>query len=132
VEHDKQHFERAREYYSLLAGARLTEINFDTLADWLKSLVPHLADNAAKREELALLRQDYEGRIAGMIKALAAVDRSGRSNEHLMAELDSLPHASAQELIACYRRTTAKFRDSFPASYGLAPQLRSPRPRRRT
>ena len=60
--------------------------------------------------------------MVGMVKAMAAVDRSGRGYEEAIASLETLPQLSGEELVACYRQTSARFRDMFPTSFGPKPQ----------
>lgn len=114
--------EQARAFQELLAAERTEEIDFDRLTAWLREIVPVLSDAQKSTETLAPLRQDYEGRIIGMVKAMAAVDRSGRGYEEAIASLEALPQLSGEELVVCYRRTSARFRDMFPTSFGLRPQ----------
>ncbi|PWB69068.1 hypothetical protein C3F09_10710 [candidate division GN15 bacterium] len=113
--------EQAKAFREMLAAERTEEIDFDRLAAWLESVEPELRDAQARSEDLALLRQDYEGRIAGMAKAMAAVDRSGKGYEVALTSLETLSRMSGEELVACYRKTAARFRDMFPTSFGLRP-----------
>lgn len=125
MERGKGQGTRAREFRDLLAGEKLAEINFDDLIGWLNEVAPLLEGRQAQADDLKLLRQDYEGRIAGMVKALAAVDRSGRGHGDVILSLEELPRLSTSKLIECYRKTAARFRDAFPASYGLAYQSKA-------
>jgi hypothetical protein len=125
VEKDSTHGERARQFRSRLKAETMGEIDFDSLELWLDEISPILSGCRKLTDELTLLRQDYEGRITGMVKALAAADRKGRSFEDALAEIDVLPRLSAHDLVACYRRTAARFRDTFPASYGITTPYRS-------
>ena len=111
--------EQARAFQELLAAERTEEIDFDQLAAWLREMMPVLSDAQKCVNSLAPLRQDYEGRIIGMVKAMAAVDRSGQGYEEAITSLEALPQLSGEELVACYRRTSARFRDMFPTSFGL-------------
>ena len=111
--------EQARAFQELLAAERTEEIDFDRLAAWLREIVPVLSDAQKNVDSLVSLRQDYEGRIIGMAKAMAAVDRSGRGYEEAITSLGTLPQLSGEELVACYRRMSARFRDMFPTSFGL-------------
>jgi len=79
-------------------------------------------ERAEKAEsELQLLRTDYVGRIAGMVKAIAAVERSRSQAAEAVHYLESLNEMCAVELIEEYRRTSARFRSAFPTTFGLAP-----------
>lgn len=71
--------------------------------------------------ELSLLRADYSNRIAGMVKAIAAVARSYDKAAEAVGYLEKLSDLSAAELIEEYRRTSARFRSAFPTTFGLGP-----------
>ena len=71
--------------------------------------------------ELELLRSDYLSRIAGMVKAIAAVERSNDKASEAVVYLENLNGMSAGELIEEYRRTSARFRSAFPTTFGLGP-----------
>jgi hypothetical protein len=68
---------------------------------------------------LELLRHDYVGRLSGMLKAIAAVDRRHATGSEILAQLEALPGCSTEQLIEQYRRVSARFRDTFPASFGM-------------
>lgn len=81
-----------------------------------------LQKRAEKAEsELKILRDDYQNRIAGMVKAIAAVDRSRNKSNEAVQYLEALVELTAPELIEEYRRVSARFRSAFPTSFGLAP-----------
>lgn len=69
--------------------------------------------------ELKLLRNDVINRIAGMVKAMAAVERGHNKAAEAVSYLEKLPEKGAAELIEEYRRTSARFRSAFPSSFGL-------------
>jgi hypothetical protein len=71
--------------------------------------------------ELALLRADYINRIAGMTKAIAAVERSREKIGGAIDLVEQLNGFTSSELIDEYRRVTARFRSAFPTSFGLMP-----------
>ncbi len=71
--------------------------------------------------EFGLLRTDYLNRIAGMVKAIAAVERSHDKATEAVGYLENLNGMSAAELIEEYRRTSARFRSAFPTTFGLGP-----------
>ena len=73
--------------------------------------------------ELELLRSDYLNRIAGMVKAIAAVERSHDKATEAVAYLENLNVMSSGELIEEYRRTSARFRSAFPTTFGLGPLI---------
>ncbi|MEW6050835.1 MAG: hypothetical protein AB1644_07220 [Candidatus Zixiibacteriota bacterium] len=102
-----------------LTEDRLSYIDFDQLRSWLEQLGPVLDRIMASDEELRLLRQDYQGRIAGMLKAIAAADRKQSGLQSVLREAETLADLTSAQLIECYRRTSARFRDCFPTSFGL-------------
>jgi hypothetical protein len=94
-------------------------IDFDQLRDWLKLRSESSESIDAIRSDLRILRDDYCARIGGMVKAIAAVDRERDRWSEACDLVEKLPEMSTNELIDCYRMTSARFRDSFPASFGL-------------
>jgi len=92
-------------------------IDFDELRQWLCDVAPVLSDIGRLQDECATLREDIVGRISGMMKAVAAVTRSDSGLESIADYLEALPQMTAQELVRQYRRTSARFRDAFPASF---------------
>jgi hypothetical protein len=119
VKNRNEHSSYARELVSLLTEDNLALIDFDKLRDWLGEMAPVLEEVVRLREDLSLLRQDYIGRITGMTKAIAAVKRRPDGWETALAYIEMLPSLSAAELIEHYRKTSARFRDAFPTSFGL-------------
>jgi hypothetical protein len=109
----------AQELADTLAGEHLSVIDFDRLQQWLLDVTPVLKEIDRCRADVALLRQDYIGRIAGMAKAIAAVNRHPDGWERALAYCETLPSLSTGELIEQYRKTSARFRDAFPTSFGL-------------
>lgn len=100
-----------------LGGDNMSVIDFDELMHRLTQLRqapvhPDIADTA--ETELAMLKDDCEKRIGGMIKAMAALDRKGDSWEGALATVDELPSLDAAALLKVYRHTCARFRDCFP------------------
>lgn len=77
------------------------------------------AENA--ESELKILREDYINRIAGMVKAVAAVERGRDRSADAVVYLEELIELGASGLIEEYRRTSARFRSAFPTSFGLGP-----------
>ncbi len=90
----------------------LTRLDFDRLADWLDT-------SARLQAEHESLRHDYLSRITGMLKAIAAVDRTNDRHPAILATIESLPSMSTAELLTCYRHAAARFRDAFPTSFGF-------------
>ena len=101
-------------------------VDFDRLRDWLRLRAESLEASEASRTELSILRDDYCARIGGMVKAVAAVDRKRDRWSEACDLVERLSEMSTSELVDCYRRVAARFRDCFPASFGL---LRSNRGR---
>jgi hypothetical protein len=106
------------ELLASLQNEQLTAIDFDSLADKLSQLQRDISTHASMRQELDLLRQDYQARIAGMLKAIAAVDRKRDSFDDALHAIESLPSLNCAELTETYRRVSARFRDTFPTSFG--------------
>ena len=102
-----------------LAPEEMSLIDFDKVRESITSAADLLTAGGGDLAELAVIREDYEARIAGMLKAIAAVHRNRDRRDDAAEEALDLSMKSATELVACYRRTAARFRDSFPASFGL-------------
>jgi hypothetical protein len=118
---NSQPLEFIRHAVACLDDTHLALLDFDILRDHLTSLVDHLDQSEQASSQHALLRSDYEQRIAGMIKAIAAVDRKRGSVEDALARIDRLTTLTTSELIAEYRRVSAAFRDSFPTTFHPLP-----------
>ena len=103
-----------------IADTTLPMVDFDTLRNDLKSLLSSVelfdtgSANENNSEDLKQLRADYEGRMAGMVKAMAAVDRKHDSYTETLDFIERLPELSVVRLIEQYRRVSARFRDTFP------------------
>lgn len=99
----------------------LSLIDFDELRLRVEQCtVNSTADNQVAAEH-ALLREDCQKRLAGMIKAIAAVERKRDSFESALAVIEELPSLGAAELLRRYRQVSARFRDCFPASFAGLP-----------
>ena len=109
------------ELLSSLTDDKLSEIDFDRLADWLHELKAGLAISCELKSELNLMREDYINRIAGMVKAVTIVERNSGSAENVLAYLEDLKNLNAEELIEQYRKTSNRFRIAFPTTFGLPP-----------
>ncbi len=97
----------------------IDEIDFDKLKSALSVLTSELSARDDMAEETALLREHCQQRIAGMVKAMAALERRGDSYEQTLEYLEQLPSLKAEDLLKQYRRVSARFRDCFPASGNL-------------
>jgi len=106
------------EVVALLDEHALPEVDFDRLRSCLADLAEHGRRLAGMPEELALLRDDYVARIAGMMKAVAVVGRRQTEVAGMLEDLEALPTLDAANLVAEYRRAAARFRDAFPTSFG--------------
>ena len=106
-------------FLSALNSDALPTLDFDHLAGTLREIADALRSNSDTVSELAMLREDYIRRINGMSKAIAAVSRNRNALSEAVDQLDSCKAMPVSELIACYRTTGARFRDSFPSSFGL-------------
>lgn len=62
-----------------------------------------------------LLRDDLSGRINGLQRAVAVAEPD-TEDERALISADELNQASAEKLIAEYRRVCARFRKAFPRS----------------
>jgi hypothetical protein len=96
----------------------MSQIDFDQLRQWLIDQRKLLQSTAKDRSEIEILRTDYRKRIAGMVKAMVAVDRKRSAAREALELIESLESMTAAELVACYRKTSARFRDKFPTSFG--------------
>ena len=102
----------------LLDESCLARLDFDELRTHLQSISAILASLHELSEGHALLRQDLEQRIGGMIKAVAAVDRRREQWEEAAALVEQLPELTPARLLETHRRVAARFRDHFPGSFG--------------
>jgi hypothetical protein len=109
-----------------LTAEAVSMIDFDRLRIWLDQLAVDLPILHRDRDEATVLREDYQNRIGGMLKAIAVAERGRPALGDALEIIDNLPARSATELIDCYRRTSARFRDTFPTSFGLITQRRAP------
>ena len=102
----------------LMDEAGMARIDFDELRERLLAIGIGLAALDKQAEGHILLRQDCEQRIAGMIKAIAAVDRKRDTWNEAVAQVEELPTLAPAKLLETYRRVAARFRDCFPGSFG--------------
>ncbi len=109
----------AAEFASALSEENVSRLDFDALRTWLTATATKLGELERTKNENALLRQDLESRITGMLKAIVIARRSRKDHGAIGDLIDSLSEMPSDALIACYRRTAARFRDAFPASFAL-------------
>ena len=118
MEKDNQDKSYIAELLASLDERGLSLIDFDRLRNWLESSSSRWEQYDRAASELTVIREDYVQRVAGMIKALAAVDRKRDGWKQALELIDSLDNMSGQELVEAYRKTAVRFRDAFPASFG--------------
>lgn len=112
-----EHIERLVTLQENLSDENLTMIDFDQLAVVLEEQLMKLGQLSRLSDELKIIREDYENRIGGMAKAIAVVDRTNGALFRSAELVLSLPRMSGADLVNCYHRVSARFRDMFPASY---------------
>lgn len=110
------------QWVQLLDDERTEPLDFNDLKQTLDAAAAEVGIVTHLQSELQLLADDYRRRIAGMIKAIVAVDRRKDRCEQADDLIQSLTDCSAQTLIDCYRQVQARFKDYFPASFGLIDQ----------
>lgn len=120
MERKNKHYLYSEELLKRLDDEKLSEIDFDLLKEWLAEIMPVLKESAGLKEQLHLYREDCISRIGGMVKAIAVAEKHPDRLEEAITYVESLTELSANELINQYRKISAKFRDAFPASFGLA------------
>ncbi len=91
-------------------------IDFDQLGQAIDKVQMVTAQSAIIEKELQIIKGDYRRRIVGMLKA-NMVSRHDEEQACLAARLLSDEDIGAEELVYLYRRTAARFRDNFPASF---------------
>lgn len=119
MKHRDQLKENLAGHLATLTDCDLPKLDFDALSRTLQETISWLEGSPQSPDDLATLRADYEARIGGMVKAMAAVRKSPDALAAAVTEIQSLTSLSIPELLTCYRKTAARFRDTFPASYGL-------------
>lgn len=122
MEKNKNDIDYLAETVNLFDEANLAPIDFDQLKVRLSRLGDTLVAQDKLAAEYALLRDDCERRIAGMTKAIAAVDRKRDRMAEAVELVDELPSLDSARLLQTYRRVAARFRDCFPGSFGYREQ----------
>ncbi|HWR81789.1 MAG TPA: hypothetical protein VN285_00650 [Candidatus Deferrimicrobium sp.] len=120
MENRNTHSAYVRELLTSLSDDKIPLIDFDRLKSWLAETSAILEGAQRMQQESDVLRQDYLGRIGGMVKAIAAANRHPDAWATALTYLESLPSLSASDLVEHYRKTAARFRDAFPTSFGPA------------
>jgi hypothetical protein len=111
----------AADLVASLSETGMPLIDFDQLKKWIDRQDRLTRQSEETQRDWLCLREDYCRRLAGMLKAMAAVDRRHNTGAEALELIDSLEKLTGEELVACYRRTTARFRDTFPTSFGNGP-----------
>jgi len=104
-----------------LQGEELSRLDFDRVSRGLLDTIDLLEKAGREISDLAVLKQDYIGRISGMEKAIAIAGRRDGNLKNALMIIENLETFSAGELIGQYAKTQARFRDAFPTSFGLLP-----------
>ncbi len=107
------------ELLASLNERNMSGIDFDYLKKWLATTITKEEAYETLLAQLSVMKEDYQQRIAGMVKAMAAVDRNRDNRRQALELVDGLKDMTGKELVTCYRKTSARFRDMFPASFGL-------------
>jgi hypothetical protein len=117
--------DQLREYVenlcSQLHRGEVSLLDFDQMRARLEDVTKALHVYEERVDDADMLSRDYRDRISGMIKAMAAVSRNSDSWQTALDETEQLGTLTGESLIRCYRKTAARFRDCFPASFGLLP-----------
>jgi len=111
--------ENIKDVLKSLNAEDLPQIDFDKLKGSMTLLLDELPKLYFSSNELSLLRKDYIERISGMVKAITAACHSRDDLEGTLEYLESLSDKRSEELVKQYRIISARFRDTFPASFGL-------------
>jgi len=119
LEKDNPEISYLAELLASLDERNMSGIDFDRLKKWLATAVSKEEAYENLMSQLTAMKEDYQQRIAGMVKAMAAVDRNRDNQQQALELVDGLKDMTGEELVTCYRKTSARFRDMFPASFGL-------------
>ena len=111
-----------KEILESLNAENLTQIDFDKLNGSLTLLLNELPELYQSANEYLHLKKDYIERISGMVKAITAARQNRDDLESTLEYLEGLAGKKSEDLIRQYRIISARFRDTFPASFGLVKQ----------
>ena len=92
-------------------------IDFDRAIEVLGQIQTALNEHNHATEELSVLKQDYRRRLVGMLKAVMVSRADERDTELAAALADEDCTIGSTDMIALYKKISARFRDSFPASF---------------
>ncbi|KAA3634860.1 MAG: hypothetical protein DWP97_06090 [Calditrichaeota bacterium] len=106
-------------YAELLKSEQIERIDFDKLISLLQESSVHFSNFEDISEQYTTLKEDVIFRIAGMEKAITAVNRKNSDVEELTTLINEIGNLNAEELLKQYRKSQARFRDAFPTSFGV-------------
>lgn len=97
-------------------------IDMDSFLARLDELISIINHNEKISTELSQLREDYQNRITGMLKAMAVAKNNDDEMRLVLDEIEELEKMPASLLLAKYKKVQTRFRVSFPASFGQLAQ----------
>jgi hypothetical protein len=100
-----------------LANNSIELIDFDAVRLALEDDAMIMEELAICQRELTALKEQYRGRIIGMLKANMAAKENEDDLEALRSLSGELATLDAETLIRHYNRAAARFRANFPASF---------------
>jgi hypothetical protein len=109
--------QQLRDLLESLGDDNLTQIDFDQLTEILNAGLNLMDQYSLVSQELAVLKSDCQARIGGMVKAIAIADRQRQNYQQALDLTESLKSMNSAELIDCYARVAARFRDMFPVNH---------------
>ncbi len=123
MERIEKHKAFLKQTISSIEGESIAELDFDLLKSTLADMVAVLDEFQLAQNEKEILREDLIQRLSGMEKAIAVARKSRDSLETALLAIEELPRLDSRQLLMRYRKTRAKFRDTFPTSFMLQPRV---------
>ena len=114
MENSNTHIDTLHDAVLHLNESSLSLVDFDQIKTCLEQTTSQLQSHTQIETDLAMLRQDYQLRIGGMVKAMAAITRNRHHWRDALSFVEKLPELDATALLHEYRRVAARFRDTFP------------------
>lgn len=102
---------------SELTAESVEQIDFDRMIALLHESRTLLSEHESIIKELSELKTEYRAKILGMLKANLACRESEEERDLAVRLADEDSDTKAGELITHYRRTAARFRKNFPATF---------------
>lgn len=93
-------------------------IDLDNFLIKIDEMITQLKEQHQSTAQLLLLKNDYQTRIAGMLKAIAVAKGNEDQMKMALTEIEQLEQLTASALIECYKKVQLRFRTTFPASFG--------------